>query len=251
MVRFWFALGFGLFVGAALVGCDALGSGDVSVRGRVVDAVTGAPVDPGPAVVSVTGASFLGPTEGVLSGEAGPDGRFDLSEEVRDGVGEFGLDIGSAGRIEYPGTDSTAALSVFDVFRFAYFPAELAYRRDVGVVELLPTCLTLGDVRFSRPLASSEQLRVRLSSVPEAPFTTLLYANGYTYEGSPAEGYTPPDTLRALGVGGRPAVLAWEINEYNPPTGNGQGVFARGSVPLPTCPRHGVLRYQATIALPE
>ena len=251
MLRSPFSLGLGLLVAAALVGCDVHGSGGVSVRGRVVDAVTGEPVDPGPAVVSVTGASFLGPTEGVLSGEAGPDGWFDLSEGVRDGVGEFGLGIGSAGRIEYPGTDSAAALAVFDVFRFAYFPVDLAYRRDVGVVELLPTCLTLGDVRFSRPLAPSEQLRVRLASVPEAPFTTTLYANGYTYEGSPAEGDTPPDTLRALGVGGRPTVLAWEINQYNPPTGNGQGVFAEGSVPLPTCPRHGVLRYQATISLPE
>ena len=213
MLRSQFSLGLGLLVAATLIGCDVHGSGGVSVRGRVVDAATGEPVDPGPAVVSVTGASFLGPTEGVLSGQAGPDGRFDLSAEARDGVGEFGLDIGSAGRIEYPGTDSTDALAVFDVFRFAYFPSALPYQRDVGTVELLPTCLTLGDVRFSRPLASSEQLRVRLSSVPEAPFTTTLYANGYTYEGSPAEGDTPPDTLRALGVGGRPAVLTWEINE--------------------------------------
>lgn len=52
----------------SLAGCDAAGDDSVSVRGRVVDAVTGRPLDPGPAVISVTGASFLGPTETPLRG---------------------------------------------------------------------------------------------------------------------------------------------------------------------------------------
>jgi hypothetical protein len=236
----------------ALTGCDALDDGSFSVRGRVVDAVTGGPLAPGPAAISVTGASFLGLTETPLSGEADADGRFHLSGPIRDGLNLELLQVASHGRIEYPGADTSATGVLFGLGRDAYFHYQTGVpgRGDIGEVRLLPTCLTLGAVRLSRPLARSEQLRVTMVSVPEAPPTALLTATAYTYQGSPGEGEVPPDSLRLLSVGGRPARLDWEINQYNPPTGNGQGVFARGSVPIGTCPRHGVLRYAATIALP-
>lgn len=234
----------------SLAGCDAVGNDTVSVRGRVVDAQTGEAPSPGPATVSVTGAQFLGPTATLLDGHADADGRFDLSADA-EGYGEFGVVIGSTGRIEYPGTDASDALSAYDPYRLAYFSSALPYRSGLGTVELVPTCMAIGEVQFSRPLDSSEQSRVRLESIPAVPPTTVLNANGFTYEGSPAEGETRPDTLRLLAPGGRTLRLMWEISEYTPPAGNGEGVFAEGSIELPTCPRHDVLRYAATIPLPS
>ncbi|WP_420455412.1 hypothetical protein [Rubrivirga sp.] len=238
----------GVLLLVTLPACDAVWGSDLTVRGQVVDAATGKPVDPGPALVAVQGAQLFGPTATVLSGGATPEGWFDLSGDAGS-YGELLVQVGSAGRVEYPGTAPPDLRAVHS--QLSYFPVDLPYRSDVGVVELLPTCLTVGAIRLARPLARSEQLRVRVAPVPEAPPDVTLHANGYTYEGSTAGGDAPPDSLWLLAVGGRPALLEWEINEYNPPDGDGQGVFARGAVPLPTCPRHGVLRYSATLALPE
>ncbi|HEX9950401.1 MAG TPA: hypothetical protein VGB53_01415 [Rubricoccaceae bacterium] len=236
----------------AVAGCDASSDGTVAVRGRVVDAVTGEALSPGPAIISVRGASFMGETETPLQGEAGADGRFDLSDVVRNGINLETLTVGSAGRIEYPGADTSATAVLFGIGRAAYHPYQTGFRgrRDVGEIRLLPTCLTLGAVRFSRPLAPSEQLRIQTVPVPETPPATLLRDTQFTYEGSSAPGVLPPDSLRLFAVGGRAVQLTWELGQYNPPTGNGQQGIARGSVDLPTCRRHGVLRYAATLVLP-
>ena len=229
-----------------LSACDALGGNTVAVRGRVVDDVTGEPLDPGPAVVSVSGASFLGPTETPLQGEAAADGRFDLSAEVRDGVNLEALRIGSAGRIEYPGADTSATAVAFGIDRQSYFTYESGYSRgNVGEVRLLPTCLTLGDVRLSRPLAASEYLVLQMVPAQAVPPTTRLGGNWARVE----EG-EPESPLRLTGVGGQTARLEWELNQFSPPTGNGQSGVARGVVDLPICPRHGVLRYTATVPVP-
>lgn len=233
---------------AALGGCDNTSADEVAVAGHVVDAATGRPPDPGPALIEVTGAQFLGPTVVVLRGEAGADGRFRLSGGAGP-YGEFNVTVSSDGEVAYP---ISGAPSPYDGYlRLAYFPVDLPYERDVGTVELHPTCLTVGSVRLSRPLAPSELLRVRTASAPELPVTAVAVATEHTYHGSPAEGDVPPDSLRLLGVGGRPARLEWEIEEYNPPTGRGGDPFARGSVPLGACARHGVLRYSVTIGLPR
>ena len=231
-----------------LSSCDVFGDGTVAVRGHVVDDVTGEALDPGPAFVSVYGTAFLSSSEAVLQGEAAADGRFDLSGEIRDGVDVNRLRIGSAGRIEYPGADTSAVAVAFGIDRSSYFAYESSYSggRNVGEIRLLPTCLTLGDIRLSRPLAASENLVLRMASAQAVPRTSDFSSyTGRRY----GEGELP-SPLRLYGVGGREARLEWELGQYAPPTGNGQTGIARGVIDLSVCPRHGVLRYTAAIPLP-
>lgn len=227
-------------------GCD-LYDGTGAVRGRVVDDATRGAVSPGTVRVTVRGvglfADAFAPT--LASGEAGADGRFALPGSS--GTGSH-VELVATGWVDYPGRDTVGPQAA--TFRLAYFPASLPYRRALGTVVLSPTCTTLGSVRFTRPLARSEQLRVAMVPVPEVPPTTRRSGSWFTYEGRPAEGSSAPDTLRLLSVGARAVRLTWELNEYSPPAGNGL-VVARGNVELPTCPRHGVLRYSATLALPQ
>ena len=227
-----------------LSACDAVGDDAVSVRGRVVDDVTGAPLDPGPAVVTVDGSSFLD-SRTLVHEPAGADGRFDLSASAR-GTTPSGLEIASNGRIEYPGADTSAVASAFGLDRLAYFPFRGGFRQNAGTVRLLPTCLTLGDVNLSRPLTDSEYVDIRLAPVPAVPATTGLTNT----EARIANDLDVPETLRLYAVGGRTVRFDWTLGQYNPPTGTGQTGIARGSIELPACPRHDVLRYAAEIGLP-
>ena len=115
-----------LALSLCLLGCDAFGGGS-RVQGRIVDSATGAPVDPGEAVVSVYGQEgFLSAAPLLVQGEADADGAFSFS-----GLSESPsrVTFGASGRISYPGRDSTGLLANNDPFRYAYFPLRTAAPR--------------------------------------------------------------------------------------------------------------------------
>lgn len=211
-------------------GCD-LFKDTGTVRGRVVDAITGEAVNPGTVNISITGSGGFSSFDPLLtSGEAAADGEFALSEFEGSPDRVY---FDPTGRINYPGRDSVGIQAAYDGFRLAYFDRELPARSNLGTVGLYPTCTALGNVRLSRPLRSDELIHLRIASVPDVPLR--FGSETVKYEGESL------DSLRLLSVGGREARLEWAVRSGQ------EAEVASGMVSLPVCPRHDVLEYTATL----
>ncbi len=212
-------------------GCDIF-SND-SVRGRVVDADTGRPVDVGDVNVKVYGPTPFDVFPNVLGeGPAARDGSFSFSDLESNPIR---VEFRPSGQIDYPGLTTTGRAAERDVFRDAYYDLNMEAESNLGTVEVLPTCTTLGTVSSSRPVAFDEFLVLQMVSVPDLPSRPGSETTVYQRDGL--------DSIRLLAIGGREARLEWTLRGRN----EVQEVRAAGVIELPSCPRHEVLAYQATL----